>query len=81
MLDTRVPKLDYFPPNINAEKSYNVVFIYTNRRFSVGLTLQGHPLKPVGECVYSSVVSMDNLAYTSNVEQSKPIYFKQRHYT
>ena len=55
MLDTLAVKLEEFSLEINVKKSCNIVFKHGNKIISTSLTLQGHPLKQVSECVYLGV--------------------------
>ena len=77
MLDTVAPKLEKLFLKIYGEKACNIVFKHKSKRKSTTLTLQGQPLKQVGECVYLDVVFMDSLDCTSNVERSKLTFRKQ----
>ena len=76
MFDALAPKSEKFSLQVNVEKTCNVVFKQKNKRLPTTMTLQGHPLKLVCECIYLVVVLMDKLACTSDVEWSKSTFSK-----
>ena len=69
MLDTLSLKLEKLSLKINVETSCNIVFKHKSRRISTKMSLQGQPMKQVSECVYLSIVLMNNLACTSDMER------------
>ena len=71
MLDTFAPRLENLSLKRNVENSCNNVFKHKSRSISNNFLLQGHPLKQLSEFAYLGVVLIDNLACTSDMEQSK----------